>query len=35
MVTLATNALKPYPKNEDAADLLARIAREAKAKGKK
>jgi hypothetical protein len=35
MITLATNALKPYPKNEDAADLLAKIAREAKAKGKK
>jgi hypothetical protein len=35
LVTLATNALKPYPKNEDAAALLAKIEKEAKAKGKK
>ncbi|MGA2181675.1 MAG: hypothetical protein ABSH47_01470 [Bryobacteraceae bacterium] len=35
LITLATNALKPYPKNKDAAALLAKIEKETKAKGKK
>lgn len=32
LITLATNALKPYPKNKDAVALLAKIEKEAKAK---
>jgi len=35
LVTLATSALKPYPKNKEAAALLAKIEKETKAKGKK
>jgi hypothetical protein len=35
LITLATSALKPYPKNKDAAALLAKMEKEAKAKGKK
>jgi hypothetical protein len=34
LITLATNALKPYPKNKDAAALLAKIAKDAKAQKK-
>jgi hypothetical protein len=35
LITLATSSVKPYPKNKDAAALLAKMAKDAKAKGKK
>ncbi|HTP89369.1 MAG TPA: hypothetical protein VMJ34_20610 [Bryobacteraceae bacterium] len=35
LVNLATSAAKPYPKNKDAAALLAKVDKEAKAKGRK
>jgi hypothetical protein len=35
LITLATRAMKPYPKNKEAAALLAKIEKETKAKGKR